>query len=185
MNVVPEWEGDGNEYRFKSALAAVILTVLCTLTAYPDNDEPGIKQFTVCPIGMIKKDGDKTTLFSTKNYSPVFSGWKIIPTCMYCIGLTKTIPLNNALFSRIRSKRNPKNPSRASLPPGSPVRPNLIAMTLCKIVSVKGNVIEIDDIDAFADTPVIDIKPYIPNYDDVENARVPEWIKKATGTGGE
>lgn len=40
----------------------------------------------------------------------------------------------------------------------SPVRPNLIAMTRCKIISVKGNMIEIEGIDAFPDTPVLDIK---------------------------
>jgi tRNA (Thr-GGU) A37 N-methylase len=32
-------------------------------------------------------------------------------------------------------------------------------MTRCKIIRVSGNVIEIDGIDAFADTPVLDIKP--------------------------
>ena len=85
---------------------------------------------------------------------------------------------------QIRSRRNPKNPLKGVFAARSPVRPNLIAMTLCKIISVKYNVIEIDNIDAFADTSVIDIKPYIPNYDDVENATVPEWIKKATGTDG-
>jgi len=37
-------------------------------------------------------------------------------------------------------------------------RPNLIAMTRCKVISVKDNVIEIESIDAFPDTPVLDIK---------------------------
>ena len=40
----------------------------------------------------------------------------------------------------------------------SPVRPNLIAMTWCKIISEKDNVIEIESIDAFADRPVLDLK---------------------------
>ena len=31
-------------------------------------------------------------------------------------------------------------------------------MTRCKIISVEGNVIEIESIDAFPDTPVLDIK---------------------------
>ena len=39
------------------------------------------------------------------------------------------------------------------------MRPNLIALSRCKILSVKENVIEIDQIDAFADTPVLDLKP--------------------------
>jgi len=37
------------------------------------------------------------------------------------------------------------------------VRPNLIAMTGCKVLSVKEHVIEIESIDAFLDTPVLDI----------------------------
>ena len=39
------------------------------------------------------------------------------------------------------------------------MRPNLIALSRCKIISVKKNVIEIDTIDAFPDTPVLDPKP--------------------------
>ena len=43
----------------------------------------------------------------------------------------------------------------------APVRPNLIALTRCTVLSVKDNVIEIDNIDAFPDTPVLDIKRVI------------------------
>jgi tRNA (Thr-GGU) A37 N-methylase len=39
------------------------------------------------------------------------------------------------------------------------MRPNLIALSRCKIIAVKRNVIEVDSIDAFPDTPVLDIKP--------------------------
>ena len=35
----------------------------------------------------------------------------------------------------------------------------LIAMSRCRVLGIDGNVIEIDGIDAFADTPVLDIKP--------------------------
>jgi tRNA (Thr-GGU) A37 N-methylase len=38
------------------------------------------------------------------------------------------------------------------------MRPNLIAISRCKILSVKDNIIEIDSIDAFPDTPVLDLK---------------------------
>jgi tRNA (Thr-GGU) A37 N-methylase len=41
----------------------------------------------------------------------------------------------------------------------SPLRPNLIALSQVGILGVKGNLIEIDGIDAFADTPVLDLKP--------------------------
>jgi tRNA-Thr(GGU) m(6)t(6)A37 methyltransferase TsaA len=57
----------------------------------------------------------------------------------------------------------------------APVRPNLIAMSLCKVIAVRENVIEIEKIDAFDGTPVLDIKPYTPGQDSVPNARVPAW----------
>ena len=39
-----------------------------------------------------------------------------------------------------------------------PGRPNLIALSRCMVLSVKDNVIEIDESDAFPDTPVRDLK---------------------------
>jgi tRNA (Thr-GGU) A37 N-methylase len=58
----------------------------------------------------------------------------------------------------------------------SPVRPNPIALTLCRIRSVKNNIIEIDKIDAFANTPILDLKPYIPGYDSA-HASIADWLK--------
>ena len=56
----------------------------------------------------------------------------------------------------------------------SPMRPNLIALTLCKVVAVKDNTIEIERTDAFDGTPILDIKPFIPGYDTVDDEKVPE-----------
>lgn len=43
--------------------------------------------------------------------------------------------------------------------PRSPFRPNLIALSEVAVVTVRDNVIEIREIDARADTPVLDLKP--------------------------
>ncbi len=40
----------------------------------------------------------------------------------------------------------------------SPVRPNLLAISTCKILSVKDGFITIDSIDAFDNTPILDLK---------------------------
>ena len=50
----------------------------------------------------------------------------------------------------------------------SPRRPNPIGMTLVKITKITNNHIYIDFMDAFDGTPVIDIKPYLPNGDRVD-----------------
>ena len=57
-------------------------------------------------------------------------------------------------------------------------RPNPIAMTTCKILKVdedKG-IVTVADIDAYDDTPIIDLKAYFPVCDRVRTARIPEWL---------
>ena len=61
----------------------------------------------------------------------------------------------------------------------SPFRPNPIALSTVKIINIdcdKG-IINIPYIDANEGSPVIDIKPYTPSLDRVENPEVPEWCK--------
>ena len=58
----------------------------------------------------------------------------------------------------------------------SPFRPNPIALSLCKIVSVQGSVIQVEKIDAFDGTPILDIKPYARGIDSPKGEiRVPKW----------
>jgi tRNA (Thr-GGU) A37 N-methylase len=61
---------------------------------------------------------------------------------------------------QVHPRGNPENPLRGVFATRAPVRPNLIAISRCRVLSVEGRVIAIDDIDAFPDTPVLDIKPY-------------------------
>lgn len=57
------------------------------------------------------------------------------------------------------------------------LRPNPIGLTLCELVKVEGNVLTVRGLDAYNDTPVLDVKPY-DLWDCVPNARMPEWWKK-------
>ena len=47
----------------------------------------------------------------------------------------------------------------------TPHRPNPIGLTLAKIESIRDNVIQLSGIDLINDTPVLDLKPYIEDYD--------------------
>ena len=62
----------------------------------------------------------------------------------------------------------------------SPHRPNLVGLTLARLESVEGTRIHVSGIDLIEDTPVLDIKPYIPNYDSpgiaAEDVKIPSWI---------
>jgi len=58
----------------------------------------------------------------------------------------------------------------------SPNRPNRIGMATVRLLQRQGNILRVEGLDAIDGTPVIDIKPYIPGYDSVTNAKVPLWI---------
>lgn len=51
-----------------------------------------------------------------------------------------------------------RNPLTGVFATHSPMRPNLIAMTVCKVLSVKDGIVTIDAIDAFDGTPILDLK---------------------------
>jgi tRNA-Thr(GGU) m(6)t(6)A37 methyltransferase TsaA len=59
---------------------------------------------------------------------------------------------------QIRPQGDANKPATGVFATRSPVRPNLIGLTRCKVVSVKENVITVESIDAFPGTPVLDIK---------------------------
>ncbi|MDD3977664.1 tRNA (N6-threonylcarbamoyladenosine(37)-N6)-methyltransferase TrmO [Methanomicrobium antiquum] len=52
----------------------------------------------------------------------------------------------------------------------SPNRPNPIGFDIGKIKSVEGNKIIVSGLDALDNTPVVDIKPYVPSIDCVPDA---------------
>ena len=63
----------------------------------------------------------------------------------------------------------------------SPHRPSPIGVTTVRLLQRRGNVLKVQGLDAFDGTPVIDIKPYIPGYDSVADATVPQWLTKSYG----
>ena len=128
------------------------------------------------PIGRVKKPAGRTTIVLDKKVQPGLlglDGWSHV-WVFWWFDRNDTPARRATLQVHPRGNRN--NPITGVFATRSPARPNLIALTLCKIVSVKDNVLEVEKIDAFADTPVLDLKPYIPGYDSAE-ATVPQWLK--------
>jgi tRNA (adenine37-N6)-methyltransferase len=63
----------------------------------------------------------------------------------------------------------------------SPARPNPIGLSTVRLIAVFGSTIEIEDVDMVDGTPLLDIKPYVPAFDDRPDVRV-GWF--ATRLGG-
>ena len=66
----------------------------------------------------------------------------------------------------------------------APRRPNAIGMSLVELVSVEGNILQVKGPDMLDGTPLLDIKPYIPEFDDRPHPRI-GWLEgKVSGAPG-
>ncbi len=57
----------------------------------------------------------------------------------------------------------------------SPSRPNAIGISVVRLVEVRGNTLHIEDVDVLDETPLLDIKPYVPQFDHREVSRI-GWL---------
>jgi len=69
-------------------------------------------------------------------------------------------------------------PLRGLFATRTPNRPNRIGKATVRLLQRQGNTLRVKGLDALDGTPVIDIKPYIPKYDSVDDAEVPQWRTK-------
>lgn len=59
-----------------------------------------------------------------------------------------------------------------------PQRPNPIGISTVEIYKIKKNVVTVKGLDVIDKTPILDLKPYTPQYDAVKKAKFPEWVRK-------
>jgi formylmethanofuran dehydrogenase subunit E len=59
----------------------------------------------------------------------------------------------------------------------SPNRPNALGFSVVELIERKGNKLKVKGLDALEGTPLIDIKPYLPEIDAKANVRV-GWVKE-------
>lgn len=59
----------------------------------------------------------------------------------------------------------------------SPHRPNPIALTCCELISIDGRSLRVRGIDLLDNTPVLDIKPYVPYADAFPDSRA-GWLEE-------
>ena len=114
--------------------------------------------YEVRPIGWVRKAEGRTTIEVEPRYQPALLGVDELDEIWVLYWFDRNDNPEDRSVLQVHPRRNPDNPLRGVFATRAPVRPNLIALSRCRVLSVKGNVVEIDDIDAFADTPVLDIK---------------------------
>jgi tRNA-Thr(GGU) m(6)t(6)A37 methyltransferase TsaA len=71
------------------------------------------------------------------------------------------------------------NSQRGIFSTRSPVHPNKIGLSIVELVSVTDNTVTIKGIDVLDGTPLLDIKPYIENFDKIDGPVKSGWMKSS------
>lgn len=140
-------------------IIAVLLFVIGCGNLSGRGKETAVRQsFELYPIGSVKKLEGHTYIVIDKQYEPGLMRLEDFShvTVIYWFDRNDT-PEKRAVL-KVHPQGNKGNPMRGVFATHSPMRPNLIAISRCKILSIEDNIIEIDSIDAFPDTPVLDLK---------------------------
>jgi tRNA-Thr(GGU) m(6)t(6)A37 methyltransferase TsaA len=69
------------------------------------------------------------------------------------------------------------NEARGVFAMRGPSRPNPIGISTVRLVGIEGNILHIQDVDIVDGTPLLDIKPYVPEFDTRQAKRV-GWLGK-------
>ena len=58
----------------------------------------------------------------------------------------------------------------------APSRPNPIGISIVRLTKIEDNILYIEDVDIIDGTPLLDIKPYVPNFDQRKTTKI-GWLK--------
>jgi tRNA-Thr(GGU) m(6)t(6)A37 methyltransferase TsaA len=139
----------------------LFLTLTCThmMCACADpQDQSHDKTFTLYQIGEIIKESNQTFIVVDEQYEAGLEGLENFEEVTVVYWFDRNDNPEGRSVLKVHPQGNPENPMRGVFATHSPLRPNLIAISQCEIISVKKNVIEIVDIDAYNHTPVLDLK---------------------------
>lgn len=89
-------------------------------------------------------------------------------------------------FDRARPWRPRVVPYRDTVERGlfstrAPTRPNPIGMSVVRLVSIEGAVLHVQGIDVLDQTPLLDLKPYVPEFDAHPDSRA-GWLDHGNHT---
>ena len=136
-----------------------------------------MEKLSIFPVGKIEICNGETVIKLQKEFTPALAaldGFGYIQIIWWFSGC------DNEKSRSILTETNPYKKGPAVLgtfATRSPERPNPIALSCAYVTYIdhENGIIGLAYCDADEGTPVLDIKPYTPSLDRVENPPVPDW----------
>jgi len=132
--------------------------------------------YQIYPIGFIEKSNEITEIDIFDEFTDALLGLESFSHIHVLYWFHQNDIPDKRRILRVHPRKNEQNPLTGVFATHSPIRPNLLAMSLCRILSIASNRIRIDTIDAHNGSPVIDIKCYFPPKEPLENIHLPDWV---------
>lgn len=115
--------------------------------------------FTMHPIGEVQNvEGKPVALKIADEYVEGLEGLEHCSHVMVLWWFDKNDTPEKRRTLKVHPCGDERNPLTGVFATRSPRRPNLVAVTVCKVLSVEDGVVTIDRIDAFDGTPILDLK---------------------------
>ncbi len=133
--------------------------------------------FTIRPIGRVRRDETGCYLQLDEAYRP---GLKQLPHFSHIIVLWWATEQDTPEARSLLTCYPPYAPDKLTgvFATRAEYRPNPVGMTVCELTGLDeaAGIIHVRNIDAFDNTPIVDIKGYFPVCDRVNGATIPAWL---------
>ena len=135
-----------------------------------------MESFQIIPVGIVRKTDTAVHIDIFDDYADALLGLDGFSHVVVLFWFDQNDNAEKRRVLQVHPRKDPRNPLSGVFATHSPQRPNLIGLTVCKIISIHGGSIEIEDIDALDGSPVIDLKCYIPGSVAEKDVRLPDWV---------
>ena len=133
-------------------------------------------RFKIFLIGFIRKKENMSWIEIDDNYSDGLLGLDGFSHIHVLYWLHENDSPEKRKVLQVHPRKDQRNPLTGVFATHSPLRPNPVALSLCRILAIDGSTITIDEIDAIDGSPVVDIKCYIPSTRSFTELRLPAWV---------
>ena len=154
------------------------MTAMAALCATAFAAEKGATVLQVFPIGTVERREGKTYLEVHEKHAAGLHGLEGFSHVVVLYWFDRNDTPEKRSILQVHPRGNPRNPLTGVFATRAPVRPNLIGLSVCRIVEVGKGRVQVAEIDAFDHTPIVDLKPFIPADSPTQDVRMPDWAPR-------
>jgi tRNA-Thr(GGU) m(6)t(6)A37 methyltransferase TsaA len=141
------------------------------------------RSFKIYPISRIRKQDVKAWIEVDAPYQNAILGLDAFSHILVLYWLHENDIVEGRSMLQAHPQHNAANLFTGVFATHSPRRPKLIALRRCRVLDINGLRIDLNTIDARDNSPLIDIKRYIPPKSGDADVEIPDWVRRHTGAG--